>query len=188
MKIMICGSMSFIKDIVKTQKELEKLGHKVAVPQLPTPERQTPDNWVKTIGDSVESLGGPDDETVIIAHSMSSLAACHYLASIDRKIKACFFVAGFAHRLKVPEPYPTLNNPFIDKPIDWNKVKGNCETFICFASDNDPYVPVPTAKKFSSLCGAKSFIVVPKGGHLTEKYGFKEFPLLLETIKKEMNG
>lgn len=32
MKIMICGSMAFAKNILKVKKELEKLGHQVNVP------------------------------------------------------------------------------------------------------------------------------------------------------------
>ncbi|MBI4157363.1 serine hydrolase family protein [Candidatus Woesebacteria bacterium] len=166
--------------------ELEKLGHKTARPQLPTPEGQNPENWVRVIKEVIGSLGGPDDKTVIIAHNMSPLAACHYLASIDREIRASFFVSGFAKRLNTPEPYPTLNNPFIDKKIDWSKVKTNCPDIICFAGDNDPYVPLGVAKSFSKICGAKKLIVVPGGGHLSETSGFKEFPLLLETIKTEL--
>lgn len=32
MKIALCGSIKFFDKIVKTQKELEKLGHKVFIP------------------------------------------------------------------------------------------------------------------------------------------------------------
>ncbi len=117
---------------------------------------------------------------------MSALAVCHYLASIDKKVRACFFAAGFVEKLNLHEPYPTLNNPFVDKAIDWNKVKANCSNIVCFAGDNDEYVPFEVTKKFSELCGAKEFIVVPGAGHFTEKTGFKEFPLLVETIKKEL--
>lgn len=35
-------------------QELEKLGHKAVRPQLPTPDGQTPGNWLKIIGESVE--------------------------------------------------------------------------------------------------------------------------------------
>ena len=169
------------------KEELEKLGHKVVVPQLPTPEGQTPDNWVQAINQAAESLGGPDKNTVVVAHSMSPLAACHYLSMINKKIFAAFFVAGFAERLSdVPEPYPTLNNPFIDKPLDWGKVKKNCSKIICFEGDNDPYVNLEIGKRFATLCGAKEFVVIPNGGHLTELSGYKKFPLLLKKINKEL--
>ena len=165
-------------------EELEKLGHKTIRPKLPTPEGQNPENWIKAIKKAVESMGGPDEETVIIAHSMSPLAVCQYLETITKKIKACFFVCGFAN---IPqdeiEPYKKLNGPFIEKGVDWKKVKANCFTFYCFVGDNDPYISFDTLKKFSTLCAAKEFVIIPKGGHLNEEFGYTKFPLLLKKIK-----
>lgn len=169
-------------------KELDKLGHKTVRPQLPTPEGQNPENWVKAIKQAVDSMGGPGNETIIVAHSMSPLAVCQYLETINKKIRACFFVSGFA---KMPdneiEPYKTLNKMFIDREVDWKKVKTNCKEIVCFAGDNDPYIPLEIEREFSKLCGAKKFIVVPGGGHLNEEFGYTQFPLLLEEIKKELN-
>jgi len=96
------------------KEELGKLGHKVVLPQLPTPEGQTPDNWVKAIKESVDSPREPKSEIVIIAHSMSCFAACDYLAQTDSPINSAFFVSGFAEtHPDWPEPYPELNNPFV---------------------------------------------------------------------------
>src|SRR3989344_5602382 len=82
--------------------ELEKLGHAAIRPKLPTPDGQTPDNWIKIISESVER------ESLIVAHSMSPLAVCQYLETADILVKACFFVSGFANRLpNTPEPLPT---------------------------------------------------------------------------------
>lgn len=41
------------------------------------------------------------------------------------------------------------------------------------------------AEKFASLCSGK-LEIIPNGGHLSEGSGYKEFPLLLEKIKKEL--
>lgn len=164
--------------------ELEKLGHQTIRPKLPTPEGQNPDNWVKEIKIAVEKLGGPDNETVIVAHSMSPLAVCQYLETIDKK-KACFFVSGFAAISEEEiEPYSTLNGTFIRKGTDWKKVKENCPIIYCFAGDNDPYIPLKILKEFSVLCGAKEFIVIPGGGHLNEESGYITFPFLLDAILK----
>ncbi|MEK7091128.1 MAG: alpha/beta hydrolase [Patescibacteria group bacterium] len=161
--------------------ELEKLGHTTVRPQLPTPKGQNPDNWVKAITEIVNSLGGPDNQTVLVAHSMSCLATCHYLATINKQVRACFFVSGFANKLPLQEPYPTLNDPFSDKPIDWDKVRQNCGKFVCLAGDNDPYVPLDIARDFAEKLSAE-FIVIPGGGHLSTKAGFTQFPQLLENI------
>lgn len=164
-------------------QELIALGYKVSSPQLPTPDGQTPENWVNVIAQTVDYLGGPDDQTIFIAHSMSCLSVCHYLSTITPSVKACIFAAGFTDRLlDTQEPYPTLNNPLIDKPLDWNIVRKNCRQFICFASDNDPYVPLDIAQKFAHNLNAE-FILVNGGGHLSSTSGFTKFPQLLDKIK-----
>ena len=166
--------------------ELEKLGHTVVRPQLSTPEGQAPDNWVKAIKETVDSLGEPKSEVVIIAHSMSCFAACDYLTQTDSPVNSAFFVAGFAEtHPNWPEPYPKLNNPFVEKSLDWEKVKANCPKIYCFDGNDDKYVTPEMAKRFAELCNAP-LEIIPKGGHLTEGSGYKTFPLLLKRIRKEL--
>jgi hypothetical protein len=40
MKIMICGSMSFIKDIVKVKKVLDRIGHNASIPHGTKPHQK----------------------------------------------------------------------------------------------------------------------------------------------------
>lgn len=163
--------------------ELEKLGHDTIRPQLPTPDGQTPENWVNGIRKAVEDLGGPNEETVFIGHSMSPLAVCMYLEAIDVKIKACYFVCGFAERFGWPDPFPKLNNHFVDKKLNWDKITHNCDEVYCFEGDNDPYVTLEMANNFARLCKAKTLDIIPNGGHLSQSSGYGEFPFLLQKIK-----
>lgn len=160
--------------------ELEKLGHKTLRPQLPTPEGQTPENWIKTISASVKSV--ERESLIVIAHSRSPLAVCQYLQTLDSPIKACFFVSGFAKRLPPDDIFSPLNDPFDDLSADWAKVRQNCSKFVCFAGDNDPYVPMGVVRDFADKLNAE-FIVVPNGGHLNADSGFTRFPQLLDKIK-----
>ena len=157
--------------------ELEKLGHKTLRPQLP--KDQTPDNWIRAIGESVGDLGS---DVTIVAHSMSCLATCLYLQDAKVPISAWFFAAGFAQDLPVREPVKSLNLPFVKAPLDWPKVKSNCHKFICFAGDNDPYVPVDIAHDFASKLSAE-LIIIKNGGHLNSDSVFTQFPQLLAKIK-----
>jgi uncharacterized protein len=168
-------------------KELEKLGHQAVCPKLPTPEGQTPEKWVEIIKNTIDSLGGADDELVIVAHSMSPWASCYYLGNIDKKIKAAFFVSPFAEQIDNEEPFKSLIQPFVEGKVNWDKVKENCKDIICFLGDNDPYVSLEVANRFVDLCGGKQLIIIPKGGHLNEESGYTTFPLLLEEIRKELN-
>ena len=163
--------------------ELEKSGHQTLRPQLPTPDGQSPESWMQVISDSVEKLGGVGDNIVIIAHSMSPMAVCHYLATRNTPIRACYFVSGFAQEVPdAEEPFATLNPPFCNTHLDWNLVRRSCRQFICFASDNDPYIPFPILQDFAQKLSAE-FIVVPGGGHLNAVSGFTQFPLLINKIK-----
>lgn len=118
---------------------------------------------------------------------MSPWASCYYLGEIEAKIRAAFFVSPFAQQIDNKEPFKSLIQPFADGKVNWAKVKENCKDIICFVGDNDPYVSIGVAKKFVALCAAKQLIIVPNGGHLNEEFGFKSFPLLLETIKEELS-
>ena len=158
--------------------ELEKLGHRTLRPQLP--KDQTPDNWIRAIG---ESVGDPGGDVTIVAHSMSCLATCLYLQNAKALLRACFFAAGFAQDLPVREPVKSLNLPFVKAPIEWPIVKLNCHKFICFAGDNDPYVPMDIAHDFASKLSAE-FIVIKNGGHLNSDSGFTRPPQLLSAIEQ----
>lgn len=165
--------------------ELQKLGHQTLRPQLPTPDGQTPANWIKTISDSVKKLGGANKNLIIIAHSRSPLAVCQYLQTIDTSIPACFFISGFASRFPIIKPYDELNYPFDDLGADWNKVKSNCRKFYCFGSDNDPYVPQTALNDFAAKLDTK-LNIIPNAGHFNSSSGFTTFPQLLAKIKPEI--
>lgn len=168
-------------------KELEKRGQKTIRPTLPTPEGQNVENWIRVISDAVEEIGGPDKETIIVAHSMSPMAVCHYIVKNNVKVGFAFFASAFTDYDLDIEPYKTVNHKFFDKDFDWEKLKKNCPKIICFAGSDDPYLPQDVLKGFSKLCGAMKFIIVQKGGHLNAESGYTSFPLLLETIKKELS-
>jgi predicted alpha/beta hydrolase family esterase len=167
-------------------KELEKLGHKTVVPRLPTPKGQNPQNWIEVISKAIGEVGGPDNETVIVGHSMSPWASCYYLGSIDKRIRAAFFVSPFAEQIDDTEPFKSLIQPFANGKVNWGEAKKNCKDIICFIGDNDPYVSMDVAKRFVKFSGAKKLVIVPNGGHLNSEFGYVTFPLLLETIKKEL--
>lgn len=158
--------------------ELERIGHQTVRPQLPTPKGQTLQNWVTTVDKTVKKLRLNNTEIIFVAHSMSPLGVCHYLTTLHQPVRACFFVAPFAKRLPdTEEPYSSLNNPFIDAPINWSKVRQNCKHFVCFASDNDPYVPLSITEDFAKHVSAK-YIIVPSAGHFNTDSGYTQFPLL----------
>lgn len=166
--------------------ELEKLGHTTIRPQLPTPQGQSPASWLAKITETVNALGGPDNQTIFVAHSMSPVAVCYFLSTINTSIHRCFFVAGFSdpYDLNI-EPFQTVNPPFLKLNLDWAKVRTNCSKFICIAGDDDPYVPQDILQKFANHLHTK-LILVPGGKHLSASGGYTQFPQLLRLITSNL--
>ncbi len=53
MRIMVIGSMSFIKDMIKIKKDLDKLGHKASIP-LGTEPHQKDSSFVDNLEENLE--------------------------------------------------------------------------------------------------------------------------------------
>lgn len=159
-------------------KKLEEINCKTFVPKFPSPENQSLNSWLKVFEEFKSEL---NSETIFIAHSLGAAFALNLLEKIDFKIKACFFIAGFISSLNNPE-FDELNNSFM-KEFNWKKINSNCDKFIVFYSDNDPFVPEEKAFELKEKLNAE-LILIRGAGHFNEKAGYKGFPELLEKIKK----
>lgn len=163
------------------KSEVEKLGYRVEVPDLPNTNTPKLDEWLSTIN---KLLAEEKDSVVLIGHSLGGVLMLHYLEQ-QRKtppIKLAVFVASWGEDDGVLEP--ELAN-FFPKPFDFSKIKSSAEEFVSISGTNDPYIGKKFSENLVNDLGIKP-IWVENGGHLNEEFGFKEFPLLLEVIKKEL--
>ncbi|OQA52267.1 MAG: putative hydrolase YdeN [candidate division WS2 bacterium ADurb.Bin280] len=160
--------------------ELEKLNCKVFVPQFPTPENQTLENWFKVLDEYKDRIDG---ETILVGHSLGGSFLLRVLEALKNPIKAAFLVA-------TPIGIPPIVNwagdkPFTGYPFNWNKIKSNCKKFYVYHSDNDPYVGLDNGKRLSENLDT-ALVFKPKSGHFNKKAGFLKFDDLLNDIKKEL--
>lgn len=163
------------------RKELEKLGCTVFVPEFPTPDGQTLENWRGAFADYYQLI---DNDTILIGHSLGPAFILDILERAEEPVIASFFVAPFIDFLGNPD-FDKINKTFVDREFDFEKIKKNCGKFFVFHSDNDPYVPMDTANKFAENIGTK--VEVVKGaGHFNSKTGYDKFKILLEKIKQEI--
>jgi len=120
MKIVICASVAFSKEIVEKKHELEKLGHEVVIPENVaeyTAGEKTPETWqekavIKIEGDLIR---GYFDE---IKSSDAVLILNYEKKAINNYIGGnSFLEMGFAHVLKKPifllNPIPKM--PYTDE-------------------------------------------------------------------------
>ncbi|MSR86334.1 hypothetical protein EXS74_02980 [Candidatus Woesearchaeota archaeon] len=160
-------------------KELEKLGYKVKALKMPHPVTPTIKDWVATLEKEIK----PSQETILIGHSIGCQTIMRYLEKPQRKVQAVFFVAGWFHLDSIDEESgesQEIARPWLEKNIDFKKIKENCKSFTALFSDDDSFVPLSDAKLFEKNLAAKTIIEHNKAHYDIQMTN----PALLEEIKK----
>lgn len=128
---------------------LEDLGYHVDLPAFPGGLWPKLDEWLPII----EALA-PDEETILIGHSLGTPAILRYLERSGQKVAQVISLAGFAKDLGFDE---TRN--FVGEPFDWQKITSLAGNFVVIAQKNDPYVPVDVAKEVADNTGGEWVLV-----------------------------
>lgn len=148
----------------------QKKGYEVSIPDLPTIRTDLPDM------EEMLKIIKVDRDTVVIGHSLGALLGLRLAER--QKFRKLILVSGWdfddgstpEHRL------------FWPNKIDHDKIKKNVREFIVIHSNNDPYTPAHDAEEMSKRLNGK-FILVPNGGHLSEKEGGRtDLPEILSYI------
>lgn len=165
------------------KNELEQRGYQVVVPEMPDTDVPVIGKWV---GHLESVIGTPDKETLLIGHSIGCQAILRYLQTIDTPIEGAVFVAGwFSLENLEDEETKEIARPWIETPIDLERIKQVLPKSALLISDNDPYGAFEENKaKFSQL--GSEIVVLHGAGHVTEEDGFTELPQLLDGLKEMM--
>ena len=156
-------------DFLPWAKEgLERKGYQVIVPAMPDTDTPKIENWVPYLK---EVVGKVSREDILIGHSIGCQTILRFLEQLpeNERVGKVILVAGFGPYLKgQTEEEQLIAQPWLDAPLDLNKVRTKADSFIAIFSDNDPFVPLEENKKlFEEKLGAKIFIEKGKG-HFNE--------------------
>ena len=164
------------------KKELEAKGFAVVVPAMPNTDEPRIEEWVGHLKEIVKDV---DEETYFIGHSIGCQAIMRFLETLENvKVGGLVFVAGFFNlpNLETQEE-KDIAKPWIENPIDTDKIKKMSKKITCIFSDNDPDVPLSDIDLFKERLGAK--IIIEKGkGHFDEDSGVMELGVVLEEMEK----
>jgi len=160
------------------RQELENLGHEVIVPRFPTPEGQQLSAWLEILDQEVGDYGS---NLVIVGHSLGPALILQKLGQLDRPIRAVFLASGFLGELGLPD-FDPLNANFFERPLDWERIRQNCQEFYVYNSDNDPYVPLKKGLELAVNLQT-DLRIVHDGGHINAAAGYTKFDRLLDDIK-----
>ncbi len=166
------------------KQNLEAEGFEVFNPAMPEPLNPTLDKWVSFLA---SQIGVPDEDTILFGHSVGAQTILRYLEILDnnKKIGGAVFLAGWVNL--TDEAYESeedrdIGKPWIETPIDWEKIKIHCKKFLAIFSDNDPLVPLTDSQIFEEKLGAE-IIVEHNKGHFSGSDGVIELPSALEAIR-----
>jgi uncharacterized protein len=163
--------------------ELEQLGYFVWVPDLPGANKPNITRYNEFLFSNTDFTF--NEETIIIGHSSGAVEILGLLQALppDVHVHSVYLIGAFKDNLG--EDY--LSDLF-EEPFDFALIKSKSNKFVFFHSDNDPYCPFEHAEylvkqvdgELVFMRGEAHFSISTAG----EKY--KQFPELLEKIKKEI--
>lgn len=165
------------------KEELEKRGIKAEAPLMPDAESPQIDKWVPFLENLVKT---PDQDTYFVGHSIGVQTILRYLEKVDVQVGGVLAVAGFYTLMDnafEDEEDKQTAKPWLETPIDNEKVKKNASKITAIFSDNDPFVPLENVDYFKERLGAKTIIVESKG-HIGGSDNIKEYPLILDELLK----
>lgn len=162
------------------KKELEKKGFEVLVEDFPNTDEPEINSWVEKLQNISKDC---DENTYLIGHSIGCQTILRFLEKENRKFGRVILIAPWMHLdentiEEEGEEVREIAKPWMEIPIDFDKVKENAKEFICIFSDDDPYVPLSDERLFKKKLNAKT-IVLEKRGHFNDS----TLPLLLDYIE-----
>lgn len=124
-------------------------------------------------------IGVPDEQTVIVAHSLGCLTVLRHLAALEQpwRLDALVLVAGFL------QPLPALPqlDEHIGEGLSVGTVAEHVHRLTVLRSDGDGYVPEAHTDRLAAELGTAA-VVVPGAGHFLADDGVTELPEALAAV------
>lgn len=165
------------------KKELEKQGFQVEIPVLPNTDTPKMSEWLPYIE---QLVGTPDENTVLVSHSLSGLAVLQYLAALpeETRFHKIIFVAPVVDQIMdMTDAEKKIAKPWLEAAIDSQKIQRFSKYMTAFFSDNDVFIPAASAEVMKGKYSAKT-IMLHNRGHFDDASQIKEVPEILEEIIK----
>jgi uncharacterized protein len=152
----------------------EKEGFNVKIPNMPHPETPTIEDWVSTIKENVNNL----ENTIFVGHSVGCQAVLRFVERLNLIVPRIILIAPWMELDEQTiedegEEVKEIARPWMETPIDFEKIKSNIKSGIAIFSDNDLYVPLSQKDFFENKLNIKT-LVEHNQGHFDPSSGFTE--------------
>ena len=175
------------------KRELEKQGHTVKVPQLPTYgfpnglENQTLENWVRISQKEME--GWDPAETIIIGHSLGGRTVTELASANTTEVpyQGVIAVSPPMGRTSFVVWNPAMESFFAD--LDGKAARAGANQIIIMGAPDDPVVHHMQFALLAEKVQADQLVWLPEGaGHVNAARGYTTFPQILPVIEQIRNA
>jgi predicted alpha/beta hydrolase family esterase len=163
------------------KRELEGRGYVVFDPQMPDTDAPALGTWVPFVE---RLVGEPDDETLIVGHSMGGQTALRYLERLleGARVGKVALVAPVVEAILDMSPEEeAIARPWLDRAFDDAKIRRSAASIVGIFSDDDRWIPLSSERIVRERFGGKT-VVLSKRGHFSGDDGCRKLPELLEFI------
>ena len=165
--------------------ELEKLGIKVIMENMPNTEAPSINEWTNKLDILINNL---DSDTYFIGHSIGCQTIMRYLEKRESvKIGGMLFVAPWLTLFPeaLVDGADKVADEWLNTPINFSKIKEFTSNITCIFSDNDYFVPQINEQWFKEKLNATTVILKNKG-HISKDDGVINDPEILTQSRKMM--
>ncbi|MCX6813804.1 MAG: DUF1749 domain-containing protein [Candidatus Azambacteria bacterium] len=161
--------------------ELEKKGFEVVVPEMPDSEKPVIKAWVSKLE---EIVGAPDENTILVGHSIGCQAILRYLEKLNpaSKVGGVVLIAPGLILLNLEDEEEwRIAGPWLNTPIREADVIKHTPKITAIFSDNDPYVPSENIELFKKRFNAE-IIIEHEKGHFNAEDGVEKLESALIAV------
>lgn len=161
-------------------------GFSVFAPAMPETSHPKIAKWVEEL---LRIVGTPDENTYFVGHSIGCQTILRFLEKlpVSQKVGGVVFVGGWFTLMNFEtQEEKDIAKPWLETPIDFEKVKKHTDKFVAVFSDDDEVVPLDNKELFEERLDAKT-IVEHQKGHFCASDGVTELPSALDALL-EMSG
>lgn len=165
------------------KQQLESSGFVVEAPTMPNPDEPKIEPWVSHLNSVV---GKPDENTYYVGHSVGCQTIMRHLEQlpVGTVVGGAVFVAPWFTLTNLSGPdEEAIAKPWIETPIDFDKVKSHLSKLVALFSDNDPWVTLDNKALFEQRLLAQTQILKDKK-HIGVDSNMTVFPELLQAMAK----
>lgn len=156
------------------ERLLKEKGFEVSLPEMPGGSFVKLEEWLEVI-----ERFGPDEESVLIGHSLGAPAILRYLKAAEQKVGIVILIAGFASSLHLDYPNAEYPDKFLEGGFDWKKLKENAKKFVVINQKDDPWVPKEKGQEIADALGV-DLVLVEGNNHFDQ--------MDLDLINKHLGG